>query len=71
MAIDPQTCGHRFDFINGRCIRCKMSRKRFEDNGRPQCSGRPPDRSKRLKGSEDEPPGGAADRKLPPMKFKP
>ena len=58
MAIDLQAGGHRFDFITGRCIRCKMSRKKFEDSGRPRCSGRPPDKRKRLKGPDDKPPAG-------------
>jgi hypothetical protein len=37
MAIDLQAGGHRFDFITGLCMRCKMSRKKFEDSDRPQC----------------------------------
>jgi hypothetical protein len=42
MAIDLQAGGHRFDFITGLCMRCKMSIKKFEDHGRPLCTGRSP-----------------------------
>jgi hypothetical protein len=59
MVIDLQAGGHRFDFITGLCMRCKMSRKKFEDGGRPQCTGRPPG-SPRLADPEDKPPYGAA-----------
>jgi hypothetical protein len=43
MAVDLQAGGHRFDFITGLCMRCKMPLKKFEDSGRPQCTGRLPE----------------------------
>jgi hypothetical protein len=36
--------GHEFDFLLGVCLRCQMSRKRYEDSGRPRCTGRPPEK---------------------------
>jgi hypothetical protein len=59
MAFDLQAGGHRFDFIAGICMRCKMSRKTFEDSGRPQCTGRPPNSRKPLPVRDDDPPGVA------------
>jgi hypothetical protein len=57
MAVDLQAGGHRFDFITGLCMRCKMPLKKFEDSGRPQCTGRLPDRSKVFRNPDDDPPG--------------
>jgi hypothetical protein len=38
---------HEFDFLLGVCLRCQMSRKRYKDNGRPRCTGHPPNKSER------------------------
>jgi hypothetical protein len=59
MAIDLQAGGHRFDFITGMCMRCKMSIKKFEDSGRPLCTGRPADRG-RSDGPDEKLPSGVA-----------
>ena len=59
MAIDLQAGGHRFDFIAGVCMRCKMSLKKFEDSGRPQCTGRPLNSRKLLPVRDDDPPAPA------------
>jgi hypothetical protein len=59
MVIDLQAGGHRFDFITGFCMRCKMSRKKFEDSSRPQCTGGPPG-SAPLADPDDPSPSGAA-----------
>ncbi len=49
--------GHRFDFIRGVCMRCEMSREKFEDSGQPQCTGQSLDRRKRLTvPSDNDPP---------------
>jgi hypothetical protein len=59
MAIDLQAGGHRFDFITGLCMRCKTSRKKFEDSDRPQCTGRSPDRREVFRNPDDDPSGVA------------
>jgi hypothetical protein len=59
MAIDLQAGGHRFDFITGLCMRCKMPLKKFEDSGRPQCTGQSPDRWKVFRNPDDDPSGAA------------
>jgi hypothetical protein len=41
MAFDRMAGGHRFDFSRGVCVRCRMSREKFEDSGRPRCTGQP------------------------------
>jgi hypothetical protein len=58
MAIDLQAGGHRFDFVTGLCMRCKMSIKKFEDSGRPPCTGRSP--GEPIDNYDDDPPGGSA-----------
>jgi hypothetical protein len=59
MAVDLQAAGHRFDFITGLCMRCKTPLKKFEDNGRPQCTGQSTDRWKGFRNPEDDPSGAA------------
>jgi len=45
MIIENNAGGHTFrDRI---CIRCKMTKEKFAENGYPECSGKPPDEYKR------------------------
>jgi hypothetical protein len=56
MAFDRLAGGHRFDFSRGVCQRCGMSREKFEDNGRPRCTGKPPEEKIRLTVPPDDSP---------------
>jgi hypothetical protein len=56
MAFDRMAGGHRFDFSRGVCQRCGMSREKFEDHGRPRCTGKPPDEKIRLTAPPDDSP---------------
>lgn len=40
MTFDRQAGGH--EFLDGRCVKCRMSREQFEDSGEPRCTGIPP-----------------------------
>jgi len=60
MSFDRTAGGHRFDFSRMVCVRCEMSHEHFEDNGRPQCKGRPPDKRERLTIPPDDDPPEAA-----------
>jgi hypothetical protein len=31
--------GHAFDFEADKCVKCGMSRERYDDNGKPACKG--------------------------------
>lgn len=44
---DGQAGGHAFDFDREVCVKCGMSRERFEDNGKPPCLGRKKDADRR------------------------
>lgn len=33
--------GHVFDFDTDKCVKCGMSRERYEDNGKPSCKQPP------------------------------
>jgi hypothetical protein len=57
MAIDLQAGEHRFDFITGLCMRCKMSLKRFEEGGRPYCTDRRADSWNGFRKPDDDPSG--------------
>jgi hypothetical protein len=59
MAFDRTAGGHHFDFSRGVCTRCEIFREKFEDNGRPPCTGRPPDKRERLTVPDDDPPEAA------------
>jgi len=41
MAFDRTAGGHRFDYVQGVCVMCGMSREEFKDNNYPQCAGEP------------------------------
>jgi hypothetical protein len=56
MAFDRMAGGHRFDFSRGVCHRCEMTREYFEDNGRPPCTGQPPEKKTRLVVPPDDDP---------------
>ena len=51
---DLQAGGHRFDFISGVCLRCKILRKKFDDGGHPRCTGGP---AERMRTTNDDPIG--------------
>jgi hypothetical protein len=57
MAVDRAAGGHRF--FSGVCTRCEMSRKKFEDNGHPLCTRRPPEKRERLTVPDDDLPEAA------------
>lgn len=40
MPFDNNEGGHAFGFINGVCGKCGMSRKEYQDNGKPPCRGK-------------------------------
>jgi hypothetical protein len=57
MAFNRLAGGHRFDFNRMVCLRCGMSRKKFEDRGRPWCTGQSPGKREPLsRNPEDDPP---------------
>lgn len=60
MGFDRMAGGHRFDFSGEVCVRCRISREKFEDNGRPRCTGRPPERRERFTVPPDDGPPEAA-----------
>ncbi len=39
MVFDRTTGGHRFAFGNDVCVRCGISRAKFEHSGSPRCTG--------------------------------
>jgi len=60
MVFDRTAGGHRFAFGNNVCIRCGMSRREFEDGGRPRCTGqRPKLRQPVTFPPDDDPPEAA------------
>lgn len=40
MAFNRQEGGHAFDFDRGVCARCGITRERYEDSGKPKCTGK-------------------------------
>jgi len=38
MALNRTEGGHAFDFDRDVCVRCGMSREKYEDSGRPRCT---------------------------------
>ena len=56
MAFDRRAGGHAFDFDREVCVKCGMTREHFEDNGKPQCKGKPKetDKPRRPMPIEDE-----------------
>ena len=42
MTFDPRSGGHSFEFSSDVCAICGMTRKHFEDHGRPQCAAKKP-----------------------------
>jgi len=59
MAVDLQAGEHRFDFITGLCMRCKMSLKKFEEGGHPRCTNPRPDAWNAFRNPYDDPFGVA------------
>ena len=39
--FDRTAGDHRFDFSRGVCVLCGITRKEFEDEGHPPCTGQP------------------------------
>ena len=60
MAFDRTVGGHRFAFGNDVCVRCGMSRAKFEDSGSPQFTGQRPKKTYPLNISPDDDPPEAA-----------
>jgi hypothetical protein len=48
MTFDRMSGGHAFDFDAGVCQRCGMTRKHYQDNGEPRCTGRKSDTAERI-----------------------
>jgi hypothetical protein len=44
MTFDRNAGGHAFGFTDDVCAKCGMTRPQFEDNGKPRCTGRKPDK---------------------------
>ncbi len=42
-----QENGHAFDFDSDTCVRCGMTRRSYEDNGKPVCRGKNSDASRK------------------------
>jgi hypothetical protein len=42
MPFNATAGGHRFDFISGLCMKCGMSREKFENEHWPRCSSSAP-----------------------------
>ena len=38
MRFDRQAKGHAFDFDRGVCVRCGMTREKYQDSGEPKCT---------------------------------
>jgi hypothetical protein len=58
--FDRTAGGHRFDFSRGICVLCGITRKEFEDEERPQCTGAPYENPKRVANAPDDHPPEAA-----------
>jgi hypothetical protein len=41
MIFDRTAGGHRFDYNQGFCILCGITREEFKDNDYPKCAGEP------------------------------
>jgi hypothetical protein len=53
MAFDRTAGGHSFDELGGTCTKCGLSWKRYSDNGKPVCRGKPAEKPKRQFADED------------------
>ena len=51
--------GHRFSFDNDVCVRCGISRAKYERGGLPRCKGQPPEKKERSSIPDDDPPEAA------------
>lgn len=40
MPFDREAGGHAFDFDREVCVKCGMSREKYQDNGNPPCKGK-------------------------------
>jgi len=40
MPFDREAGGHAFDFDRDVCVKCGMSREKYQDNGKPPCKGK-------------------------------
>jgi hypothetical protein len=54
MSFNRQAGGHNFAFGNDVCTKCGMSRKKYEDNGSPRCTGQSAEKRERLSIPDDE-----------------
>jgi len=41
MIFDRTAGGHRFDYSQGICVLCGITREEFKDNDYPKCTGEP------------------------------
>jgi hypothetical protein len=48
MAFDKNIGGHAFPERGGTCLRCEMTWTKFMDSGKPQCTGRKPEKRERM-----------------------
>jgi hypothetical protein len=54
MAFDPMSGGHAFDRSTDRCQRCDMTRRHYQDNDNPRCTGEKPESREFLIDDESE-----------------